>query len=110
MKLIIAGGRDYQFNDSDYEKLNRIHEKHRVTEVVSGGATGADRCGEVWADAQNIKITRFPADWNKHGKAAGPIRNKQMADYAQALVTFAGGRGTRNMIKQAKENMLMIFD
>jgi hypothetical protein len=46
MKLIIAGGRDYKFTKSDLEKLDSIE---GITEVVSGGARGADKCGEIWA-------------------------------------------------------------
>lgn len=110
MKLIIAGGRDYQFNVSDYAKLNEIFGEHELTEVVSGGATGADKCGEIWANFIGLPIKRFPANWKSHGKAAGPLRNKEMAKYADALVTFSGGRGTANMIKQANEHGLKILN
>lgn len=110
MKLIIAGGRDYQFNDLDYARLNAIYEEHEVTEVVSGGATGADKCGEVWAYANNIKITRYPADWLNHGRAAGPIRNRVMAEYADAVALFKGGRGTASMRREAEKVGINIFD
>lgn len=110
MKLIIAGGREYQFNDHDYAKLNAIHEEYKVTEVVSGGATGADKCGEVWADANGIAIKRYPADWLNHGRAAGPIRNRVMAEYADAVALFQGGRGTDSMCREAEKVGIVIFD
>ncbi|WP_197026348.1 hypothetical protein [Polaribacter sp. Hel_I_88] len=53
---------------------------------------------------------RFPAEWNKFGKAAGPVRNKEMAIYADALIAFWDGksRGTKNMIQLAKQNGLLL--
>lgn len=120
MILIIAGGRDYQFTDSDYARLDAIHEEHQVTMVISGGATGADACGERWAKDNEIELRVFKADWKKHGKAAGPIRNERMADVAGAYMKFGstkagcalfpGGRGTADMMNKAKQQGLTIFD
>ena len=107
MKLIIAGGRDYVFNAKDIERLNSID---GITEVVSGGASGADYHGEKWAESKDIPIKKFPADWNKHGNSAGPIRNKQMAIYADAVALFPGGRGTSHMFRTALIAKLKIFD
>lgn len=59
-----------------------------VTEVVSGGAPGIDKCGEDFARCRDLALRRFPADWAYHGKAAGPIRNKEMAEYADAALIF----------------------
>jgi hypothetical protein len=56
-----------------------------------------------------VPVKQFPADWNKYGKAAGPIRNAQMAKYADAVILFPGGRGTANMRKLAKEHGLEIL-
>ena len=110
MKLIIAGGRDYQFTPEDHDRLHAIDRQRRVTEVVSGGASGADKCGEKWALDNAITIHRFPADWKLHGKAAGPIRNRQMAEYADAVALFPGGKGTASMFAIATELGLKIFD
>lgn len=112
MKLIIAGGRDYQFDEEDEFILNAIlgSGNRRITEVVSGGAKGADRGGELWAKHWNIPIKRFPADWDKHGKKAGPIRNEEMAKYADAVILFPGGRGTANMLVNAIKHDLKIYD
>ena len=75
-------------------------------EIVSGAYyRGADKLGEQYAKERGFKITRFPANWNKYGKAAGPKRNEQMANYADALIAFWDGksRGTKNMIDFAEQ-------
>jgi hypothetical protein len=110
MKLIIAGGRDYQFNIRDSFALRALCDFLKVTEIVSGGAYGADACGEEWAESQEIPVTIFPADWKKHGPAAGPIRNKQMAEYADAVVLFPGDKGTQSMYDEARKANIHIFD
>jgi hypothetical protein len=110
MKVIIAGGRDYVFTTSDIQLLNRLRIQIPITEVVSGGARGADHCGEEWANKHNIPIKLFPANWDKHGKAAGAKRNKQMAQYADAVILFPGGRGTDCMFELAGEEKIKIFD
>jgi len=107
MKLIIAGGRDYILNEHDIKKLNAIP---GVTEVVSGGATGADSCGEKWAVYRKLPVKIFHAEWGKHGRSAGPLRNKQMAEYADAVALFPGGKGTSNMYMNALKYKLRIFD
>lgn len=106
MKVIIAGGRDYKFTDRDKLYLDLHH--HLIDEVVSGGASGADEQGEEWARSKNIPVKIFPADWKTHGRAAGPIRNREMAWYADALIAFPGGRGTENMIKTATKLGLQV--
>ena len=107
MKLIIAGGRDYRFTPKDIERLNNLK---NITEVVSGGARGADAQGEQWAAEQGIPVKVFKADWKQYGRAAGPKRNQAMADYAHALAVFAGGQGTENMFKNAQKNGLVFYD
>jgi len=82
-----------------------------ITEVVSGGARGADMLGEQWAKANGIPVKVFPADWNTHGKSAGAIRNGQMAKYANALIAVCDGitPGTQDMIRQAKRCGLKVY-
>lgn len=102
MKVIIAGSR----NVEDYSLVVKTvaSSGYDITEVVCGMATGVDTLGERWAVANNIPVKEMPADWNRHGKAAGPIRNKQMAEYADAAIVIWDGKspGSRNMI----ENMI----
>lgn len=103
MKVIIAGGRDYDEFKVLYTAMNKFLILHPITEVVYGGAQGADAFGACWAADQHIPVKLFPADWKTLGKAAGPIRNHDMAKYADWLVAFWDGRsrGTKNMIDNA---------
>ncbi len=111
MKLIIAGSRTF----TNYQKLKQIcdhflQDQNNI-EIVSGTCRGADQLGEQYAKERGYKITKFPANWNKYGKAAGPKRNQQMANYADALIAFWDGKskGTNNMIQLANRYNLDIL-
>jgi hypothetical protein len=110
MRVIIAGGRDYFLTDGDRARLDEERAKLPITEVVCGCARGADTGGEDWANSRNIPVIRFPADWDRYGRSAGPRRNLQMAEYADALIAFPGGKGTANMVQQAVERGMKIRD
>lgn len=102
MICIIAGSRDVQDFRVVEQAFNAASlQLPAVTEIVSGTARGVDRLGEQLTGVKNIPVQRFPADWDKYGKGAGHIRNKQMADYADVLIAIWDGKskGTDNMIK-----------
>ena|SRR3990170_1629361 len=112
MKTIIAGSRTV----TNYDTLKQAVKESgfEITEIVSGGARGADSLGEKYAKENNIPMKIFPAEWDKHGKAAGYIRNEQMAEYvgeAGQLIALHlnESRGTAHMISLAKKNGLKIF-
>lgn len=109
MKVIIAGTRD--FNDYHAVKSTVSRTCWELTEVVSGGASGADALGEEYAMHNGIALKIFKADWDKHGKAAGPIRNREMAQYADGLIAFWDGlsKGTMNMIQEARNAGLKVY-
>lgn len=114
MRLIIAGSRaGADIGDVNLAVLAAQQEWDDcpVTEIVSGGAAGVDLLGEELAATNGVPVKRFPADWATHGKAAGPIRNRQMAEYADALVAVWDGksRGTKNMIDEAKKRGLPVY-
>jgi len=110
MKLIVAGGRDFVPNAIDREILKDVVKQYGITEIVSGGAKGADSFGEDFAKENKLKVTKFPANWNKYGRGAGPIRNKAMADYADAVLLYPGGRGTASMKVLALQKGLQVFE
>ena len=109
MKCIIAGSRTIK----DYGLVLDAIEKSgfEITEVVSGTADGVDKLGERFAMDEAIPIKRFPANWKKYGKKAGPLRNEEMAVYVQqyfggAIIIWDGiSRGTRSMISLAKSRL-----
>ncbi len=110
MKLIIAGSRDMNISPSMIRGLLCYYDIYRfVEEVVSGGASGIDSCAEDFANEEidmnvipPITFVKFNADWTTHGKAAGPIRNKEMAEYADALLLIWDGqsKGSASMKKE----------
>jgi hypothetical protein len=108
MKVIIAGGRDIE----DYELVLRavLNAGFDITAVVSGGAPGVDTMGERFAEEAGLPIYKFPAEWNKYRNAAGPIRNRLMAEFGDALIAIWDGKstGTKNMIDQATQHGLKI--
>lgn len=83
----------------------------QVTTVVSGKAPGADLLGEQWAKARGIPVDPHPADWKQYGRSAGPIRNKEMAENAEALIALwdSESPGTKNMIETAKWMGLKVY-
>lgn len=101
MKTIIAGSRTFLDYKLLMSKVDHYRKDHKITEIVSGGADGADHMGELYAHSNGIELKVFPANWKTHGRAAGPIRNKQMADYAECLIAVWDGqsKGTKNMIE-----------
>jgi hypothetical protein len=105
MKVIIAGSRGLLVFSDFIESLCNFH-RICIEEVVSGTAAGIDKSGEYFAEKYRIPVKKFPANWDKHGKAAGHIRNKEMADYADELILIWDGesRGSANM----KENMIKL--
>lgn len=108
MRVIVAGSREgFVYSDVDEAiKLSGFD----VSEVVSGSARGVDRLGESWANFNKTPIKRFPADWDRHGKGAGYIRNAEMAEYGEALVALWDGRskGTKHMIDTALKKGLPV--
>lgn len=82
-----------------------------ITQVISGGAQGADSLGAAWAVANKIPCTFFIPNWELYGKAAGPIRNQQMAAEGEALILVWDGksRGSNNMLMEAHRKGLKVY-
>tara|TARA_R110000796_G_scaffold250514_1_gene379585 strand:- start:5918 stop:6319 length:402 start_codon:yes stop_codon:yes gene_type:complete len=109
-RVIIAGGRDFDdFRTLSEVCIHMLQNKKNI-EIVSGTANGADKLGEQFARFMGYQIKEFPASWDEFGKAAGHIRNKEMAEYADALIVFWDGesKGTENMIALAKKMNLKV--
>lgn len=110
MKLIVAGGRDFNDYELLKETLGSLQQEYgNITEVVSGTAKGVDKLGEQYANENNIPIKRFVPDWQGLGKKAGHVRNRKMGDYAKEhngmLAAFwdKQSKGTKGMIDYAKK-------
>lgn len=120
VRVLVFGGRDYaevrkwgserswrveQEAIADRQKarlrqiLDAAVERLGLTEIVEGGATGADRQARYWAKERGIPWITEIAKWDEHGNAAGPIRNAEMLEKYKPdiAIGFPGGAGTKDM-------------
>lgn len=104
-RVVVAGSRNFD----DYNRLSDVLDKYLADKsnviIVSGTARGADRMGERYAAEHGLKIEQFPAEWGKYHKGAGPIRNMQMVQSADAVVAFWDNEsaGTKHIIDCARQ-------
>ena len=117
-RVIIAGSREF----SDYEKLKencdrilqeKLEDEDSHVIIVSGHARGADTLGEQYAMERCLDLDAHPADWKQYGRAAGMIRNREMANVANALIACpqvgVENKGTQNMVVLARKRQLDVF-
>lgn len=120
MKVLVCGGRYYNDRHRGYKMLSDYHNKHDITEIIQGGALGADNIASDWADRHGIKNTEFRPDWNdltapgavirinKYGRRynakAGFDRNQRMLKIGKPdlVIAFPGGNGTADMVARAR--------
>lgn len=111
MRVLVTGGRDFNDRELLFDALDRLHATHTFTVLIHGDANGADRLSGEWAVATGIAVEAHPADWKKHGRAAGPIRNQKMLEEnPELVVAFPGGRGTADMVRKAKSAGLKVIE
>ncbi len=112
MNLAVTGGRDVHVSDEDFEWLLEVYKAAGGTCFILGDCpTGVDhevmkRLAEMDEDCEFVVDI---ADWRTHGRAAGPLRNQEMIDEADALAAFNGGRGTADCVRRAKAKGIPIF-
>lgn len=108
-RVIVCGGRNFGDKNLCFEMLNLYLGKYKNPEIVSGNTKGADSFGEEYAKEHGLKVTVFKPNWKQYGRAAGPIRNREMLLYAleesAVIIAFWDGqsKGTMNMIDQARK-------
>ena len=98
MKIAVVGSRN----------ISSINLKEYVgdgDEIVSGGAKGVDTCAAEYARKNGIKLYEFLPDYEKYGRAAPIVRNKQIVDFVDKIVVFWDGRskGSLSTIKYARK-------
>lgn len=112
MKVLVCGGRKYSNWPQVQYWLNRIHKHSPITHIINGDAKGADALSTKWAERNSVPVTSYPADWDLHGKSAGPRRNalmlKDNPDIA-CVIAFPGGRGTYHMVSLAKKSDIPVI-
>jgi len=109
MRLLVCGSRDFTDQDAANAALDRAHAHKPITLVIHGAARGADTCADLWAKGRRIPVMRFPADWSRHGRAAGPMRNDEMlfSGRPDGVCAFPNGprgerSGTADMVRKAR--------
>ena len=100
-RIAVIGSRDF----ADYARLVAVLEPHLPAVLVSGGAKGADALAERLANDRGLTIDVIPADWQRYGRGAGPVRNRQIVESADLVVAFWDGksRGTRSALAHAEK-------
>lgn len=106
-KVVIGGCRDYTdyvFFKSSLDEILK-NEKAEII-IISGHCSGVDLMGETYAAENGFKIEIFLPEWKKYGRAAGPIRNKEMVEHADLVIAFWDGKskGTKSLIKYAESS------
>lgn len=104
LRILVCGGRDYNDRRRVFNNLARWADE-RPIHIIQGGADGADRLAVEFARARSLPYTTYPADWKRHGRRAGPLRNQQMLDEGKPdiVLAFPGGRGTASMVRLAED-------
>lgn len=102
-RILVCGGREYDDATRVWGCLTRVYRKYPHLVIVHGNARGADSLARDWAIRHNVPHEAHPADWDRHGKKAGPIRNQEMLDSGlDGGIAFPGGRGTADMVRKMK--------
>ena len=100
MKLAVIGSRKF----TDYELLiNRLSD-YSISQIISGGAQGADTLAADYACTHGIPLLEIRPDWSRYGRSAGPIRNKEIINKADKVIAFWDGssRGTAQAVAYAR--------
>ena len=105
MRVLVCGGREFD----NWVMLSSALQAATVDcpvqpTIIQGGAKGADFLARAWGKMARMAVEEYPADWKRHGRAAGAVRNQQMLDEGRPdlVVAFPGGRGTADMVQRAK--------
>lgn len=106
-KVLVCGGRDYGEADKVEEVLSALD----PSLIIEGGARGADSLARLWATKNGVHVCTVNALWDFYGKRAGHIRNSVMLSLNPDLVVaLPGGRGTANMVAQAREAGIEVLE
>ena len=106
MVLAIVGSRGFDNYSLLEKEVKDLLHYNRISEIVSGGAAGADTLGEQFAIEHQLKMVKFLPQWSKYGNSAGFKRNKHIIDYADIIIAFHDGesKGTLSSIELAKKS------
>jgi hypothetical protein len=112
--VLVTGDRNWSDRDRIYSVLDGIHTIKHITYIIHGCARGADTLASAWATERGVAQFRYPADWNRYGKAAGVIRNAEMLEHHPDLVVafhsdLEHSKGTKDMVNRAVEAYINVI-
>ena len=113
MRVLVCGGRDYKDRDKVFDVLDDLHREHGALIIIEGGAAGADTFAGEWTCIERTgRLITEPSEWVRYGSPAGPIRNaKMISDHKpEIVVAFPGGRGTADMVHQARGASIKVVE
>lgn len=117
LRVLVTGGRDYADRATIRRTLEYLAEAYihgfapGEVVLVHGDAPGADTLAAEEAAALGWRVEAHPADWETHGRAAGPIRNQEMVkDGAHYCLVFPGGTGTAHCRRLALNSHITVID
>lgn len=110
-RVLVCGGREYSNREMVKSVLDCVHAAEPVSVLIEGGARGADRLAREWAIGAGVPVETYEADWDRHDKAAGPIRNSTMlsAGKPDLVVAFPGNAGTADMTSKARRQGVTVI-
>jgi hypothetical protein len=114
LRVLVCGGREYHDADGVHRVLDDLDDDPAggIAVLVQGGALGADSLAMYWAAHRGVPFEEYEAEWKKHGRKAGPMRNKRMLYEGKPdlVVAFPGGAGTAHMVRIAREAGVRVME
>lgn len=112
MRVLVCGGRDYNDAEAIFAALDDFDDDTPVTEIIQGGAKGADSWAKLWAKSACVPCRTFAANWKRDGRKAGPIRNERMLVVGKpdVVIAFPGGRGTADCVRRARDFGIRVIE
>lgn len=114
--ILVCGGRDYANRDCLFRVLSNVAAAYvaqgEPVTVIHGGSSGADAMAGEWAKSSGVCVREYPAEWDREGRAAGPMRNSRMLREGRPdiVVAFPGGRGTADMVRKARGSSVPVYE
>src|SRR5262249_32662990 len=111
-RALVCGGRDFRDGGLLFRTLDTFHARESITCLIEGGARGADLLARAWATGRRIDNDTYLADWRRHGRGAGPVRNRLMLEDGKpdVVIAFPGGAGTANMVSIARKAGVRVIE
>ena len=118
-RVVVCAGRGYARADRMFEVLGEYHAKHGISMLGHGACCtthgtlrGGDGLAELWAIVNQVPYVGWPAQWDKHGRAAGPRRNADLLEWFRpdVCIAFPGGNGTAGCVAECRRRGIEVVE